>query len=379
MYVQYQNATSAPFNLSVASQIPAVFTLNGSGTGQAAAINNKDGSINGAASPAKVGDYVQLYITGAGQTNPAGSDGVINAAPLPVPVADGEGDHRRADRHCELRGRRSRVGRGRDPGERADSFGDHGGRRSAGGGTGRHLELAARRHARDRQLAARGRKGMPEASAPHLNLWKHRLGRVPDSVWEQTELETLVLADNDLSEVPEQIGRLQRLRMLDLGHNALTQVPEALGDIEGLTDFLYLHDNRLTTLPQSFERLTRLRYLNISENAFETLPECVCGMAGLIELRATDNGLTFLPEPVGRLSRLRELHLRNNKLTSLPDSIGGLRELRQIDLRGNPLTHLPAALAALPRLEKLDLRWVTTLVLPAWVADLEARGCAVYR
>ena len=59
----------------------------GSGTGQAAAINNKDGSINGAGHPAKVGDYVQLYITGVGQTNPAGTDGLINAAPLPVPVA----------------------------------------------------------------------------------------------------------------------------------------------------------------------------------------------------------------------------------------------------------------------------------------------------
>ena len=86
LYVQNQNLTSAPFNLSVASQIPAIFTL-GSGTGQAAAINNKDGSINGAGHPAKVGDYVQLYITGVGQTNPAGTDGVINAAPLPVPVA----------------------------------------------------------------------------------------------------------------------------------------------------------------------------------------------------------------------------------------------------------------------------------------------------
>jgi hypothetical protein len=53
--------------------------------------------------------------------------------------------------------------------------------------------------------------------------------------------------------------------------------------------------------------------------------------------------------------------------------------LRQIDLRGNSLTHLPAAIAALPRLEKLDLRWVATLIPPVWIADLEARGCLVYR
>jgi Leucine-rich repeat (LRR) protein len=109
---------------------------------------------------------------------------------------------------------------------------------------------------------------MPD-SLPELNLWKKQLGRVPDSVWEQTELESLVLAENGLSEVSEQIGRLKRLRMLDLGHNQLTWLPESLADIDGLTDFLYLHDNRLTALPSSLGRLTKLRYLNISENAFE--------------------------------------------------------------------------------------------------------------
>ncbi len=106
------------------------------------------------------------------------------------------------------------------------------------------------------------------------------------------ELETLVLADNDLTEVSAGIGRLRKLRMLDLGHNLLTSVPD--------TDFLYLHDNRLTTLPASLARLVKLRYLNISENAFDELPECVCGMAGLIELRVSDNQMTSLPDSLGR-------------------------------------------------------------------------------
>ncbi len=87
MYVQYQGATSVPFNVSVATVIPGVFTLNSSGSGQAAAINAKDNSINGAGKPAKAGDYVTLYITGAGQTNPAGVDGSVNADPYPLPVA----------------------------------------------------------------------------------------------------------------------------------------------------------------------------------------------------------------------------------------------------------------------------------------------------
>ena len=141
---------------------------------------------------------------------------------------------------------------------------------------------------------------MPDPAGPHVYLWKKRLGRVPDWVWERTELETLVLADNDLTEISGEIGCLKRLRMLDLGHNQLASVPDAIGGIEALTDFLYLHDNRLSGLPASLARLTKLRYLNISDNALETLPDCVCEMAGLVELTASGNRLTSLTDSIGK-------------------------------------------------------------------------------
>lgn len=70
----------------------------------------------------------------------------------------------------------------------------------------------------------------------NLSLWKKSPGSVPAWVWEQTELETLVLADNRLAEVSELVGKLKLLQMLDLG----------------------------LRLPASLDRLTRLRYLNIS-------------------------------------------------------------------------------------------------------------------
>ena len=96
-----------------------------------------------------------------------------------------------------------------------------------------------------------------------------------------TDLQTLVLADNDLTEVSERVGDLSKLRMLDLGHNRLRALPISLGRLEGLSDFLYLHDNRLTQLPDSFSRLQRLRYLNISENAFPVFPRSSppCGVS----------------------------------------------------------------------------------------------------
>jgi uncharacterized protein (TIGR03437 family) len=89
----YNGQFSAPFAASVATAIPSLFTLNNSGSGQAAAVN-QDGSVNGAGTPAKIGNAISLYLTGAGQTNPAGADGqpgtgVGNLPVLPVTATIG--------------------------------------------------------------------------------------------------------------------------------------------------------------------------------------------------------------------------------------------------------------------------------------------------
>jgi uncharacterized protein (TIGR03437 family) len=86
VFVQYQGLTSAPVTLAVSPVAPALFTADSSGKGQAAA-SNQDGTVNGAAHPAKVGSYISLWLTGAGQTNPGGVDGLPGAAPLPLTAA----------------------------------------------------------------------------------------------------------------------------------------------------------------------------------------------------------------------------------------------------------------------------------------------------
>jgi uncharacterized protein (TIGR03437 family) len=80
--VSYQCKTSSSFAVPVAVSSPAIFSLNGTGAGQAAALNG-DGSLNDAAHPVKIGGYVSLYATGEGQTTPAGTDGKI--APVMQP------------------------------------------------------------------------------------------------------------------------------------------------------------------------------------------------------------------------------------------------------------------------------------------------------
>ena len=84
--VEYQGIRSAPLIVAVAPTSPGIFTLNMSGTGQGAIVN-QDGTINGPDNPATRGDVVSIYGTGEGQTVPPGTDGlIITATDLHQPV-----------------------------------------------------------------------------------------------------------------------------------------------------------------------------------------------------------------------------------------------------------------------------------------------------
>jgi len=87
--VGYQGQFSTPASVSIAPVAPALFTLNSSGSGQVLALNdNGSGGINDAGHPAKNASFVILYLTGAGQTTPAGENGRIFSGASPkLPAA----------------------------------------------------------------------------------------------------------------------------------------------------------------------------------------------------------------------------------------------------------------------------------------------------
>jgi uncharacterized protein (TIGR03437 family) len=93
--VTFNGQKSTAATLAVAPAAPGVFTVDGSGGGQANAVN-QDGTANGQDSPAPPGTLVTFLATGGGQTNPAGVDGALLTDTLPqllLPAAvqmDGE-------------------------------------------------------------------------------------------------------------------------------------------------------------------------------------------------------------------------------------------------------------------------------------------------
>ena len=75
--------------LPVAQVAPSLFSMDYSGVGQGA-ILNQDLSVNSSANPAAAGSIVVLYATGEGQTIPAGVDGLLAHGPVyPKPGAAG--------------------------------------------------------------------------------------------------------------------------------------------------------------------------------------------------------------------------------------------------------------------------------------------------
>ena len=74
--IEYQGVKSEPLAVPVNSANPGIFTLDSSGSGQAAAFN-EDGSYNTPSNPATAGSIVVLFATGAGKLEPVPEDGKI--------------------------------------------------------------------------------------------------------------------------------------------------------------------------------------------------------------------------------------------------------------------------------------------------------------
>jgi len=84
--VTYGGQTTPPAALTVAAAAPGVFTVNGSGSGQGAVIN-QNATYNSLSAPAPLGSIVSVYVTGEGRTYPNGIDGLVNyAGYLPFPA-----------------------------------------------------------------------------------------------------------------------------------------------------------------------------------------------------------------------------------------------------------------------------------------------------
>jgi len=75
--VEFAGVQSNPIAFSVSGSAPGIYTLNSQGTGPGAIINQDGVTVNGPNTPEKRGNVIAIYMTGEGQTSPAGVDGAV--------------------------------------------------------------------------------------------------------------------------------------------------------------------------------------------------------------------------------------------------------------------------------------------------------------
>jgi uncharacterized protein (TIGR03437 family) len=80
--VEYNGIQSTASTVAVTAALPGIFTVNASGQGDAAVIN-QDGSVNSSSNPAAPGSVVTLFVTGGGMESPA-VDGMLAVTPFPT-------------------------------------------------------------------------------------------------------------------------------------------------------------------------------------------------------------------------------------------------------------------------------------------------------
>ncbi|SGZ02131.1 BQ5605_C033g11189 [Microbotryum silenes-dioicae] len=114
--------------------------------------------------------------------------------------------------------------------------------------------------------------------------------------YEQRELRSLSVANNDIKEIQEMIAGFEELETLDL------------------------HNNYLVSLPTSLAQLTNLTSLNLSANKLTTFPIQLLALHSLTSLNLASNQLTHLWPVDWRLHLSDTLHPPSLSPTATPES-----------------------------------------------------------
>ncbi|MEM6347672.1 MAG: caspase family protein, partial [Bacteroidota bacterium] len=188
-----------------------------------------------------------------------------------------------------------------------------------------------------------------------LSLNKLGLTRLPEQLWDLSELEELGLQRNQLSEIPQGIAKLQKLKNLNLSYNPLQTLPNSFYALNNLKKLL-IHHADLDEIPPPLLLMENLTHLDVGNNHISQLPEELTYLSGIKRLYLNDNQLEEIPEIIGRFERLEILQLQNNRIRRLPEvlqNLEGLKENAQkspwqngLRLEGNPVV------------EDLNPRWL---------------------
>lgn len=122
------------------------------------------------------------------------------------------------------------------------------------GGNMEELLLAIGYNLKLARISVTDLKKAIDKNSKALDLGRKKLVRVPDSVAELREVQTLNLSENNLTQLPRYLKNLENVTMLILSQNKLKRLPDGIIEMTNLI-CLNVSDNQLSCLPKDIKRL----------------------------------------------------------------------------------------------------------------------------
>ena len=202
-----------------------------------------------------------------------------------------------------------------------------------------------------------------------LYLSNNQISVIPDDIAQLVSLEVLNLEKNEISVIPEIVFQLTNLKTINLGRNKIKVISPDIAQLINLKSFGCAH-NQIKAIPIEIGQLTELRILSLSYNQIEEISDQFKQLIHLKELHLGNNQIEEIPRSIGRLSNLWSLILEFNLISSLPAEIADLTNLTSLNLKNNNLTSLPNQMNQLSRLTSLNLHDNRFLKFPKIITQL---------
>ena len=148
------------------------------------------------------------------------------------------------------------------------------------------------------------------------------------------ELEKTLIGLEQLKSFP-MLKTFEKIDYINLDSCKLTKIPEEVFNFSNLSA-LSLDNNCITTLPDLIINLSNLKRLYLTNNKIITLPSNIGSLTSLESIYLSYNQIESLPVSLGNLKNLRSLYLNDNNLKSIPGIFKSLK-LSTFDLRNNPI------------------------------------------
>ncbi|MFZ2844095.1 leucine-rich repeat domain-containing protein [Psychrobacter sp.] len=180
--------------------------------------------------------------------------------------------------------------------------------------------------------------------------------KLPDSIINLVNLETLSLVCKDAVFIPANLYELKNLKTLEITFHDVNAIPNVLTAMN--CDIRLLIHSKQDRLPDNLVDISSLTELSIYNDYLTELPESIGKLHNLKQLTVTSSHLKKILQNIGDLINLTHLRLNCKNLKYLPDSSEQLTSLCGLNIPNQLTNQLPMNLIKRYRDNEL---WITNI------------------